>query len=376
MSSIKVLKTGILYRNPLPHVYSRHAYFPSVVQLADGELVAAFSIGQAFEAVDLHGYVSRSVDGGATWTCEGRLVLWKDDRLTSDVCRISRGTEESIEAFVIRHNRSRQEHGLANPDNLGFVEVELLLLRSMDGGRSWSEPAIIEPPLDGPSFEMTSPIVPLRDGSWLLPTSTWRGWEGDCPNGMRAVAFVSTDQGRTWPSYVDVMHDVNQSTIYWESKIAELVDGRLVAAAWAFDEEEGRDLPIHYAIGIRSEEAGRSRFSQPRSTGLQGQTVCLTPLSDGRVLTIYRRTDEPGLWANLSRVEEEQWINETQAPLWGSQLVDELTGNSNDMVHNFTVLKFGAPSLCLLQDGTLLIVFWAVEDGVSVIRWIKVRIDT
>ncbi|GBG06490.1 sialidase [Paenibacillus agaridevorans] len=369
MTGITVMNEGILYRNPLPHVYSRHAYSPSIVAGKEGELIASFAIGQAFEAEDLHSCIARSVDGGETWEFEGRLYSGTMDRVTSDVCRLSIGEEGEIVAFVIRHNRSRHEQGLTNPDNMGFVDIELLLFRSRDGGRSWGDPEALNPPLVGPAFEMTSPIVPLRDGSWLLPTSTWRGWDGHCPNGMRMVALQSGDGGHTWPSYLDVMVDESQDIIYWESKIIELIDGRLLAAAWAYDETNACDLPNQYAL---SEGVG-TPFSAPRSTGLLGQTLNIIQLENGKILTVYRRMDEPGLWANIARLDDGDWINEQQVPLWGKQTLG-LTASGPNMSHNFTALKFGAPSLCRLQDGSYYVVFWAVEDGVSNIRWLKLSV--
>ncbi|WP_135552522.1 sialidase family protein [Paenibacillus cymbidii] len=369
MTTIQLLGEGILHRNPVPHVYSRQAYFPSVIRLENGELLASFCIGQAFEAEDLHACLARSADQGRTWTFEGRLYPGTPDRVTSDVCRLSHGKDGEIVAFAIRHDRKRTGHGLANPDNLGFVEVELLLFRSRDGGRTWTEPETIEPALVGPSFEMTSPIVPLRDGSWLLPTSTWRGWDGYCPNGMKAVALQSNDQGATWPAYLEVMADPKQQLIYWESKIIELADGRLLAAAWVYNETEARDLPNHYAVT----GATNRTFAPPRSTGLSGQTLNMAQLDDGRILTVYRRMDEPGLWANVSRLDGDEWINEERAPLWGSRL-SGLTQTGGDMVHNFAELKFGAPTLCRLTDGAWFVAFWAVEGGVGAIRWVKLSV--
>ncbi|MDF2720843.1 MAG: exo-alpha-sialidase [Paenibacillus sp.] len=370
MVNIEKRSEGILYRNALPHIYSRHAYFPSVVALSGGELVAAFSIGQAFEAEDLHSCVARSVDNGETWSFEGRLYSGTTDRITSDVCRLSPGKDGEIVAFMIRHDRSRTGHGLANPQNLGFVEVELLLFRSKDGGFHWEGPEPIAPPLIGPSFEMTSSIVPLRDGRWLLPTSTWRGWDGSCPNGMKMVAFQSFDNGRTWPAYADVMVDPGQDIIYWESKIIELADGRLLAAAWAYDERQNCDLPNQFAL---SSESGGLLFANPRSTGLIGQTLNMAQLDDGRILTVYRRMDTPGLWANISRIDRTDWVNEQQLCLWDGQFAGSFTSNRS-MADTFAGLKFGAPHLCRLADGNWLVTFWAVEEGISAIRYVKLTI--
>ena len=43
------LEDFTLYQNPDPLLVSRQATFPGIVQVADGDLVAIFSIGQAFD---------------------------------------------------------------------------------------------------------------------------------------------------------------------------------------------------------------------------------------------------------------------------------------------------------------------------------------
>lgn len=52
---------------------SRQALFPGIIQLPDGELLALFSIGQAFDAADMRSFVSRSRDEGRTWSAPVRL---------------------------------------------------------------------------------------------------------------------------------------------------------------------------------------------------------------------------------------------------------------------------------------------------------------
>lgn len=59
---LRNLKTGVLHRNPKPHVKSIHAYFPSVVVMPDGELAATLVLGEAFEATNLHTHFARSSD--------------------------------------------------------------------------------------------------------------------------------------------------------------------------------------------------------------------------------------------------------------------------------------------------------------------------
>lgn len=364
MVLIKNLKTGILYKNPKPYLKSLHAYFPSVAILPDGEMVATVVLGEAFEATNLRTHLFRSKNKGLTWFHQGPLYEGTSRRLTSDCSRITALPDGELVVFMVRHDRTQHpDEGLTNPDTLGFVPTELLLFRSKDKGKTWIGPITIEPPLTGPSFELCSPITVLSDGRWLIPTQTWPDWNGDCPNGIRMIALVSYDQGRTWPEYMDVMHEPNGRVFFWESKIVELSDGRLLATAWAYDDTAKKDRPNQYSI---SYDRGKT-WSAPSSTGLLGQT--LTPfVIDDKILCVYRRMDKPGLWVNLSRLDGTKWVNEAEEPLWGHN-VSGLTGTTTNMSYNFQVLRFGAPTVVRLEDGSVFVAFWCYEECVSIIRW-------
>lgn len=370
---IDILDSGIVYRNPKPYLRSVHANFPSVVVISGKELLATFGLASASEGIDLHVYVSRSTDTGRTWTMEGPIYEGAQDRPTSEFSRISRLANGEIVSFGGRADRSNQEEGLIDQQTLSFVPMELVLFRSKDNGHNWMGPEIIDPPLVGPAFEVCCPIVQTKDGRWLAPTSTWKGWNGECPNGMKAIALCSYDCGKSWPEYVDVMDNYTNHIVYWEQKIVELDEDRLLSVAWALNEATGKDLPNQYAI---SEDGGK-HFGLPRSTGLLGQTLTFIRLRDSRILSIYRRMDKAGLWANVSHLEGERWINEEEAPLWGVQAValfkKDPMGNANaDIIR---ALKFGAPCAVVLPDGEIFVAFWCVEDCVSNIRWFRLRVQ-
>ncbi len=353
----------------MPHVRSLHAYFPSLVRFADGEMAATVRLGQAMQSHDLRTYVSRSLDGGETWTLENLIYPGKTEIPTTDSARISLSPDGELLSFMIRQHRQRQNEGLNNPATGGYVEQDLMIARSRDRGHTWTGPALFEPPLDGPCFEICTPITMLSNGTWLLSTSTWQGWDGHCPNGIRTLAFVSHDKGATWPTYVDTMINLADEITFWESKMIELRDGRLLIAAWAYDRKNKKDLPNQYVI---STDGGKA-FSQPRSMGLLGQTLTPIELSDGRFLSVFRRMDKQGLWAVVSRLDGDNWVHEEELGLWGvagSSLVST-TGN---MVTNFARLQFGAPCLVDMGDGTVHISFWAVEDCQAVVRWIKLKV--
>ncbi|NLJ40816.1 MAG: exo-alpha-sialidase [Clostridiales bacterium] len=369
MTKIKVLDTGYIYRNPIPHVYSRNAYFPSLAQLPNGKILATMSIGQAFESADQRIYLSSSDNNGMDWS-EPTQIYEKEQSIPKSQFGRINILGDQLAIIFAEYNRSRKDAGLSNPENLGFVETELALLRSDDGGDTWHGPYPLDPPLIGPSFELCTPIIELSDGRWLLQTSTWRSWDGDAPNGMKAVALVSYDKGETWPEYIDVMADIENNIIFWESRVIELADGRLLGTAWVYDENNACDRENHYAL---SDPNGK-KFGPPKSTGLKGQTLEPILLDDGTILSFYRRTDKPGLWANLSRIEGEKWINLYEMPLWGYD-ESRWVSRDSDMVKNFNVLSFGAPRAIRLMDGTIYVAIWAVEECVGSIRWFRLGVE-
>src|SRR5690606_8691443 len=191
--------------------------FPSVAVLDSGqEMLATYVRAEAFEAVNMRVYLARSCNGGRSWQQEGPLPTGVGNQPWSETARLTCTPQGELIVLLTRFDRSAHlEEGLCNPQTMGLAPMRFLTLRSQDGGRTWSSPEPIQPPLRGPEFELCAPITCLSDGRWLLPTSTWRSWEGELPNGNRMVAFASQDHGRTWPSYLNVMTSPDNRLIFW-----------------------------------------------------------------------------------------------------------------------------------------------------------------
>lgn len=103
---LRNLKTGVLHRNPKPHVKSIHAYFPSVVVMPDGELAATLALGEAFEATNLHTHFARSSDEGETWRHEGRICTDPVNRLTTEFGRLTVTEDGELIAVLVRADRA------------------------------------------------------------------------------------------------------------------------------------------------------------------------------------------------------------------------------------------------------------------------------
>ncbi len=70
------------------------------------------------------------------------------EKLSSNFSRITSMPDGTVVANVVRSYRDMHpEDGLANPENIGMVPTDLLLVRSKDWGNSWEPAEIISPPL-------------------------------------------------------------------------------------------------------------------------------------------------------------------------------------------------------------------------------------
>jgi len=364
---IAVGGTGLVYRNPRPELRSHHAWHPSLIRFPDGELVCVFDGASADQGLDYRSFVTRSVDGGASWSAPVRALADWGDRPTTHLVRAGRIRDGSLVGLGGRMFRDDPDQGIVNTPGIGYADMDLFLTRSADRGRTWSAPELLEPPFRGPSWEVCHPIVELQDGRWLAPQSSWMGWHGDAADGMKATAFVSYDRGLTWPDALLEFDRWNEDVIHWEQSLVELQDGRLLAVAWSLNWKTGAVEPTPYAVA----PDGKT-FTVRGLTGFLGQTTKLTVLPDGRIFAAYRRQDQPGLWGTTARLEGDRWVNLDTAPLWqgASSGMTGAMGTGSELV----ALKFGYPSAVVEASGSVLLAFWCEEDCITNIRWLRVHV--
>ena len=371
MAEIEVLGTGLVYRGSEGDEHFRNAYFPSVVELPGGEMVAAMDIGHRMDTVDVRSYCCRSIDGGLSWS-PPQCIFEPDESAhrVRPTCRISRAPDDGqLIGIVSLSDRSRTDFGTTNPETDGMVDGELAIVRSDDGGRNWTGPQKFAPALDWKVFEICSVILPLAPDRWLLPTATFLNWDGQCPFGVKALVMISQDRGRTWTRSADVFNFWDDHITSWEQKQTKLSDGRLLAVCWCFNCATKEDLPNRYTF---SDNDGAS-YGPALESPLHGQTCTVLALKDNHVLCIYRRLDQRGLWAHLAKIDGTHWNPVAEKPLWGTD-VAALAEGKDSSLRNLHELRFGFPSVIRLDNGDVFFVFWGLEDDLTVIRWYRLSV--
>ena len=356
--------TGVVYKNPRSIPDKVVAQHPSLVPLDDGEFLATFDLDRVTRPFDYRTVVARSMDQGWTWSIEDALLLHPPPSTTHSI-RASRLANGSLVGLSLLNRIDGPKAGVVNRETFGRIPGDLFLVRSADGGRSWTGPYYIQPPLVGPSWEICHPILELADGRSLAPTATWRGWNGENPSGEQSPVLISDDGGKTWPKFGRAFDGRSTGLTHWEQSVVQVQDGRLLAVAWVYDTRSGATHPTVYSI---STDRGET-FSQPVPTGFHAQTCKLLQLRDGRIVCTYRRHDAPGLWATVARLEGAEWTNVGLAPLW--QGAESGMGGAGRGADELSELKFCYPSLRQLPGGEVLLLFWCEEEGFTDIRWLR-----
>lgn len=363
-----VLSSSWVYRNPSPHLRAINAFHPNLCQLPDDTWITTFDVGQGAESMDYHTVLARSADG-ESWHLEGPILpLGTEDPACTHSIRAAALGDGRLAAIGARFHRQDPNEGILNRKTMGLCKTDLIWTESFDQGRSWAVPRIIFAPLAGEAWEVSHCPLDLGNGLLGAPLAAWRNWDGHLPDGEQSVLLLSRDGGKTWPEFRRTFDGRKSGIIYWEQCVIPFGGGQL-AVAWAYDPIRQITLPSVYSIADKLD----AEFSAPRPTGFLAETCEILFLGGNDLLAVYRRTDEPGLWAETATVVDGTWTRHRAVPLWQGARSD-MTGSANS-AEALSSLKFGSPNMKRMRDGTTLVVFWCQEDGQTGIRWLKLRLE-
>ena len=301
-------------------------YFPVLVTLNDGSLGAVVRGGDAHVGIKGRLDWIHSEDGGKTWSMPAVIVDSKWDDRNAGVGVMPDGTVVMAYAEASTYN---DEGGW----DTSRGKYALFYVYSTDGGRTWSDKAVLCPEL----FHAGSPygrIIALRNGTAWMQIYTWGDGVGTIsgkPVPTRCVGIVrSTDNGRTWGDWSVVAREHN------ETSFVELPDGRIVAAM----RSERGDIAVS-----DSADGGRT-WGEPRTvTKVNHHPPDILQLESGALLMVYGcRLSPLGVQAILSDDGGRTWSFDKRVFLaW-----DALNRDC------------GYPSVVQTEDGTIVVLYYAV----------------
>ena len=225
-------------------------------------------------------WVSRSVDGGRTWTIDKEVFPSKgpDGGPCIPFGDIVRGHDETlrVSVYTVKHDRS----------GLG-----VFVYRSEDDGRTWGRPVAID--RTGSCNETA--LLHLGGGKWLAASRTYL-YHHDKDGQVRNVQlYASADDGRTW------VHRMGLSPSYCHpGHLLLLRDGRILLSYGNRTKRPGVEVRYSNDEGIT--------WSESRRLSQIGGYPSSVQLADGQLLTAYYTADSEChmgvvLWAAEKRGE-------------------------------------------------------------------------
>ena len=377
---MELLDEGVLERERHPSWRTRIHSAPSLAVL-DGVVHAVYRAGSAKVSPDGRIEAKVSHDGGRTWTTRPGPFDGLDDGTNHAGSHLAvsgdRGTVLSIAA---RFRMTAPGTPGWTDERAGIVDADAVIARRAGDG-AW-EPAVVVDARrhDGEWAIGCGPAVSLGDGTWLQPMERHdRSDRPDWQQRYHAFALRSVDDGGTWTEELAIPNDPTGRVAHYDQRMTVLTDDRLVTLAWAHDVVADRTLPARAAW---SADRGAT-WSATSETALLGGPINPITLRDGRVLAAYsRRTPPAGIRVALSEDGGRTWPRDDEVVLYDGarKAVTGQPAPADDGVDDAALWStmwgwtFGSPCPVELPDATVLVAFFAVDEGAqSAIRWARLR---
>lgn len=364
------------------------ATFPAVVVLADGSLLASYSIGSGKDTDDLTIELRRSTDGGATWSdpaipfdttvdgVRGSLKAAPITRLDGD---------RLIAAALWIDREAFPGQPLFHPESEGCLPMAILVAESPDAGRTWSPLRVVPTPDDLGPPSLTNPIVRLPDGALLLSIESNKPYLDRSRWFQRVVHLRSEDDGRTWSTPHVVSEDPTGRIANWDQRGGIAPDGRIVTFTWTYD----FDAVAYRNIQRRISSDGGTTWTAPEDLGVTDQPGHPAILPDGRFVMAW--VDRFGTGSIRARAAvaidapfdaaTEIVVHEPDRPPAAAPPAEGADpeadgGTTGDALVEMGTWSYGLPYSEALPDGDVGVVYYAAgSTGGTDIRWARLRLD-
>ena len=359
------------------------ATFPTFTVLADGSLVASYSIGSTKDSDDLTVELRRSGDGGATWDAPVRPfeTAMFGRRGSLKFAPITRLDGDHLMIVVLWIDREAfPGQPLFNPETEGCLPMAILLADSFDAGATWTPLRAVPMPPDVGPPSLTTGILRFPSGRLLLSVETNKPYLDASPWLQRVVHLWSDHDGATWSAPLTVVADPSGRIANWDQRGAVTQDGRLVSFAWIYDFEAVSYRNIRRRISL---DEGRS-FGEPTDLGFADQPGHPALLPDGRVVLAWvDRFGTKSIRARLAASIEAPFDADTEIVLFDAQAeargvasAGSSSATTGDALVDMQAWAYGLCHADTLPNGDVGVVHYApgAAGGIDV-RWVRLAVE-
>ena len=352
-----------------PNLRNRDGSACAYVQSArlGSDVVCLYRRGSAKHGPDGTLQLQRSCDGGRNWS---EPVAAYD--------RTPRTPPESVinGALMSQGNEllaAVASLDMVNPNVYVFGEEAAAfphytgLCRSADGGRTWDEPVRVDTsPYGGARVGIATNPYRLADGALCLPLEVCL----DC-GPQATAAVVSRDGGCTFSPPQLLVGDLSGALSLCDARLTRLSDGTYLMHLWTFEYKGERTLHVH-----QSRSTYGLVWSSPEPTNIRGQISHPLEVEPGLLIAVCNHREPPEgnqLWWSFD--QGRTWC-EAPVHLW-DVAADRVLGQPaaqageacrQEVWNALPKFAFGTPSLQVLEDGSVLLLYWATIGGVIHIR--------
>ena len=350
-----------------PNFESRQASsacaYPLSNRLADGSIFCVYRQGSSKHSPDGI-LLSQSSRDGKSWSDPQILFDGRHRDPAVTVVSGGAGQTDTGALIVLFGSIEGLEEGVYMFDDDGrSLPHPVLLLRSEDGGESWSETILETGQL--PRAGITSRPFPVPDGGFCIPLEHPSRFG---PLGT-SVLIGGDDVRRFGEPYLCAADPEGEKNLC-DARFSVLPDGRILALLWTFLQSSERTIEVHRSF---SSDGGKT-WQEPVSIGFVGQITAPLALPSGEVIAAsnYRHRPE-GIRLWHSHNGGVDWDTQSPIQMWdvaSSRMLGQTVaagatpeGDENiwQALDQFT---FGTPDLVLLDQGVVLLTYYATFEEV------------
>ena len=364
------MKIEILSDEPVsPNLHDAGNSCCAFVQSAthqDGRVFCVYRRGSAKHGPDGVMLMQSSADCGKSWTQPSVIF----DRTDLAVPQSAVGGGIVVAGETLLSSFTYVE--MPDPEVFVFSDEgwalsrHLVVSRSKNGGETWLDPVEID-------TENLVTRVGAVESPFLLPDGdVCVMLEVQAPAGGRAAAAViSADRGRTFSPPKLLVADDEGKLSHSDARVIRLLDGTYLMHLWTCDRATEQTLPVRQSRSID----GRT-WSKADPTSIEGQISSPIEISPGFIITVANHRFPPQgnrLW--WSHDSGRTW-NTRPVQMWDareSRMIAETApqtheSNQEQRWSQVQSFSFGSPKLNRLQDGTILLMYYATKDDIVHIR--------